>query len=234
VSSRTHRKKPKGWRWALPPKLKVEADELQARIDIFSETVVLRLYEKGVGTIKPVAAVDVAQAFLSEIPLHSGVLPDGALWFSSTREGREVALWLPPRVWSVAVQLEAFKSPRRLKVPMPGLVFVCQPSRAPRVFAAKQRPTGPGSQLYHAPLFNVFHNGGTCAGTQRYSPDVGQHPWEFMTSFFTHAADVAGRSRSHPQDLLALWDELDGKRRYPLSDLMPCCKVKDLAGGDRE
>ncbi|MDP2950641.1 MAG: hypothetical protein Q8P22_14050 [Chloroflexota bacterium] len=225
----SRRKRAEAWRWAVPPKLKVPPDELQARIDIFSETVVLRVYENGVVTTRPVSAMDVARAFFAEIPLGSGILPAGALWWSSGREGREVALWVPPKVWPVALQLEAFKPPRRMKLPMPGLVFICHAGRPPKVFAAKRRPTGPKSQLYHAPLFNVFQDGRTCAGTQRYSPNIGKHPWEFMTSFFTEAAHIHGRSMSHPKDLATLWDELDGKRRYPLGDLAPFCLVEEVA-----
>ncbi|MDP2949733.1 MAG: hypothetical protein Q8P22_09390 [Chloroflexota bacterium] len=217
------------WRWAVPPKMNLPPDELRARIDIHNETIVLRIFDKGTAVVKPVSALDVAQAFFAEIPLSSGILPAQALWWASIREGREVAIWIPPKVWPVAVQLEAFKPPRRLRVPMPGLVFVCQPSRPPRVYAAKRRPTGPKAQLYHAPLFNVFQDGRTCAGTQHYSHDIGKHPWEFMASFFTHAAHVQGRSKRYPKDLVALWEELDGKRRYPLGDLVSCCKVENVA-----
>ena len=219
------------WRWALPPTMNLPPDELMARIDIHNETIVLRIFDKGAAMVKPVAALDVAQAFFAEIPLTSGILPTGALWWASTREGREVAIWIPPKVWPVAVQLEAFKPPRRLRLPMPGLVFICQLGRPPRDFAAKRRPTGPKAQLYHAPLFNVFQDGLTCAGTQHYSPDMGKHPWEFMTSFFTHAAHIQGRSKRHPKDLLALWEELDGKPHLPVSDLLPCGTVADLMPG---
>lgn len=51
---------------------------------------------------------------------------------------------------------ESFKAkPRRLRLPMPGLVFVCLPSgcpqgRAPYVFAAPARPRSIDDQLYHA------------------------------------------------------------------------------------
>ena len=51
-----------------------------------------------------------------------------------------VALWRPPQVWPVALQREAFKPPARLRLPMPGLVFVCSPGRAPWVYAALERP----------------------------------------------------------------------------------------------
>ena len=45
------------WRWALPPKVKAPPDELLAQVDIYGETVVLRLYENGVVTTRPVSAL---------------------------------------------------------------------------------------------------------------------------------------------------------------------------------
>lgn len=217
------------WRWALPDKLQVPADELQARIDIYRETIVLRLVgEGGMVTTRPVSALDVARAFTRDIPVSSGVLPEGTLWWASGAEGPEVALWRPPRVWPVALQLEAFKPPRRFRLPMPGLVFVCQPARAPRVYAAKRRPRRPDDVLYHAPLFNVFQSGRTCPGTHNYPQEVEKAPESFFTAFFTPTGDWRGRSLSHPNDLLALWEKLDGVRRYPLHNLVAWGKVKDL------
>lgn len=219
------------WRWALPEKLRVPPDELQARIDIFHEAVVLRLFEGGAVVTQPISAMDVARAFTRDIPVSSGILPEGALWWASGGEGPEVALWRPPRVWPAALQLEAFKPPRRFRLPMPGLVFLCQPSRPPRVYAAKRRPSRPEGVLYHAPVFNVFRDGRTCPGTHAYPQEVAKAPESFFTAFFTLAADIRGRSSRHPDNLLALWEELDGKKRFPLRDLVPWGKVADLLPG---
>ena len=216
------------WRWALPEKLQVPPDELQARIDIYKESIVLRLIEGVVITTRPVSALDVARAFTRDIPISSGILPEGALWWSSAGEGLEVALWRPPRVWPAALQVEAFKPPRRLRLPMPGLVFVCQPQRPPRIYAAKRRPRRPEEILYHAPLFNVFTDGRTCPGTHVFPQKVERVPESFFTAFFTPTADWRGRSRRHPDSLQALWEELDGKKRFPLRDLVPWGKVEDI------
>ncbi|GAI75307.1 unnamed protein product, partial [marine sediment metagenome] len=46
--------------------------------------------------------------------------------------------------------------------------------------------------------------------------------------FFSPEADVSGRSKKYPDGLLRLWEELDGKKRYPIKDLVPFGKVEDI------
>jgi hypothetical protein len=41
-------------------------------------------------------------------------------------------------------------------------------------------------------------------------------------------AQFGNRSKSHPDSLLTLWEELDGKKKYPLKDLVPLGKLEDL------
>lgn len=215
------------YQWALPDSLEVPADELQVRLDFFRSRVVMYVIEGGVITTKIVSPRDVALAFLSEVHLGSGLLPHGALWWEQGRDGAAVALWRPPRVWPVALQTEAFQPPRRLRVPMPGLIFICQPGRAPSVYAAKSRPRNLRATIYRAPLFNVFDDGRTCPGTHQYPEDVTRIPESFFTSFFTPTADTFNRSKKYPKDLLLLWEELDGKQRYPLSDLVPMGSLEE-------
>jgi hypothetical protein len=216
------------YQWALPESLEVPPDELKARLDFYQDSIILYLVERGVITTRVVSARDIALAFLREVPLGSGLLPKGALWWRQGKEGAEVALWRSPRVWSVALEMEPFKPPRRLKLPMPGLIFICSPGRAPKIYAAKGRPTSPEDAIYHAPLFNVFRDGRTCPGTHKYPEDIGEVPESFFTSFFTPTADYRGRSKKYPDNLLGLWEELDGKERYPLGDLMPLGRVEDI------
>ena len=219
---------PRGYQWALPEGLEVPPDELRARLDFYQDSIILYLLDKGIITTRVVSARDIALAFLREFPLGSELLPEGALWWAQSREGVEVALWRPPKVWPVALETEPFKPPRRMKLPMPGLIFICSPGRQPKVYAAKRRPTSPEDAIYHAPLFNVFVDGRTCPGTHKYPEDLVEVPESFFTSFFTPTADYRGRSKKYPDDLLRLWEELDGKGRYPLRDLVPLGKVKDI------
>ena len=72
-------KEPNAYQWALPDGLEVPPDELKCRLDFYQDTVVLYLVDKGVITTRMVSARDVALALLREIPLRSGVLPEGTL-----------------------------------------------------------------------------------------------------------------------------------------------------------
>ena len=163
--------------------------------------------------------------FIRHLGFSSGLLPDNALWWNQGETGRVVALWRPPQVWPVALQREAFQPPARLRLPMPGLVFVCSPGRAPWVYAALERPTDSEQQLYRAPAFNIFRDGRVCPGSHRFPEEVGRIPESFFQSFFSRTGDSQGRSKQHPDNLQALWEELDGKAEYPLEDLVPQCTV---------
>ncbi len=214
--------------WALPEGVDVPPDEIKARLDFYNDSIIFYQLDRGVIRTKVVSARDVALALLREVPLTSGLLPPDALWWKQGREGPEIALWRSPRVWAAALQLEAFKPPRRFKLPMPGLIFLCSPGRPPRVYAAKKRPKDTKQVIYHAPLFNLFQNGTTCPGTHKFPINISEIPESFFTSFFTREASYGGRSNKYPDDLLKLWEELDGQTRYPLSDLVPIGKVEDI------
>ena len=216
------------YQWALPEGLEVPPDELQVRLEFYESCILMHTFDKGVITARMVSAPEIAVALLRGVTLDSGVLPPEALWWSQGRDGPEIALWRNPQVWATALQEEAFKSPRRFRLPMPGLIFICQPGRQPRVYAAKKRPRGPKDSVYHAPLFNIFRDGRTCPGTHQYPPTLEEIPESFFTSFFTSAADHTGRSKKYPDNLRQLWEELDGKKRYPLGDLVLMGKVEDL------
>lgn len=219
---------PTGYQWALPEKFNIPTDELKCRLDFYQDTTVLFFVDQGVITTRAVSARDVVMALLSEVPLRSGLLPEGALFWAQGKQGIEVALWRPPRVWPAALQVEAFKPPRRFKLPMPGLIFVCSPGRPPRVYAAKKRPNHLNTPIYHAPLFNLFRDGISCPGSHKYPDKVDEVPESFFTSFFTATADHTGRSKKHPGNLFNLWEELDGKSRYPLKDLVRCGTMEDI------
>jgi hypothetical protein len=221
-------KEPAGYQWALPENVDIPRDELKVRLDFYGQSVVMYVLEQRIVTTKMVSAQDVALALLSDIPLGSGILPENTLWWQHRQDGSPVvALWRPPQVWPVALQLEPFKPPRRFRLPMPGLIFICRPGSPPRVVAAKKRPATLEEPVYRVPLYNVYADGKTCSGSHKYSDDIAKIPEEFFTAFFTES--LGGEvSRSYGHDLLKLWENIDGKKRYPLRDLRPWGKVADL------
>ena len=220
LTNETHRTE-----WSLPVRDDTPRDTLQVQLEVYQETVLLRGFEGDLTWVRTVSADEIANVFTRHLGFASGLLPENALWWSQGDTGQMVALWRPPQVWPVALQREAFQPPARLRLPMPGLVFVCSPGRAPWVYAALERPTGPEQQLYRTPAFNVFRDGRTCPGSHRFPEEVGRIPESFFQSFFSLTGDTRDRSKKHPENLQALWEELDGQTDYPVEDLVPQCTV---------
>ena len=50
-----------------------------------------------------------------------------------------------------------------------------------------------------------------------------------LKSQFSPTGDSRGRSRRHPDDLLAFWSELDRVATYPLDDLVPALRLGEAA-----
>jgi hypothetical protein len=217
------------YRRALPADADVEADPLRLRLDFHQESLVLHDYAAGVVRTRLVAALDVAHTLARELDLTTGLLPPDALWWARTAAGTRVAVWREPAVWAIRLRERPDAPPRRLRLPMPGLVFVCLPAgQAPYVFAAARRPRALGDALAACPSFNVFPTGRVCTGSHRFPIDPERIPGAFFESHFSVTADTArGKSRTHPDDVGRLWEELDGRSDFPADELVPQLTVAD-------
>ena len=211
--------------WSLPGPDEMPRDKLNLQLEVYDETLLLRGFEGESTWVRTVSADEIANVFTQHLGFSSGLLPQDALWWNQGETGQVVALWRPPQVWPVALQREAFKPPARLRLPMPGLVFVCSSARAPWVYAATERPIDPDDRLYRMPAFNVFSDGRVCPGSHRFPEDVGRIPESFFQSFFSLTGDSRERSKKHPENLIELWEEIDGQTEYPVEDLVPQCTV---------
>ena len=212
-------------RWSLPGPAEAPSDDLKLQLEVYGETILLRGFDGDSAWVRTVSADGIANVFTRHLGFSSGLLPQEALWWNQGETGQVVALWRPPQVWPVALGREAFKPPARLRLPMPGLVFVCSPGRAPWLYAATKRPADPEQQLFRAPAFNVFRDGRVCPGSHRFPEEVDLIPEGFFQSYFSLTGDTQNRSKKHPGNLIALWEEIDGKNEYPTEDLVPQCTV---------
>ncbi|MCW5882143.1 MAG: hypothetical protein KIS91_14525 [Anaerolineae bacterium] len=215
------------YRWALPPEVEAEADPLHLRLDFHAESVVLHDHGEGVARTRLVSALDIAHVLARELDLTTGILPPDTLWWTKTALGVHVAVWREARVWTVRLREQYDARPRRLRLPMPGLVFVCLPARQPPyVFAAKARPRSPDDRLYHCPTYNVFATGRICTGSEVFPADPSRVPDAFFRSHFSpHAGQ--GKSQRYPDDIGRLWAELHRQPAYPLDDLVEHVQVAD-------
>lgn len=215
---------PQALQLELPAELGVAPDQLRVRVDFYDTMVILHYVNGGLYESRIVSARDVALALMGETDFVSGLLPQKTLCWGPGR----IALWEDPRVWPVAIQLEPFKPPVRMKLPMPGLIFICRPGQPPWVYAAKKRPQSMRAIIYNAPLFNIYNNGSSCPGNHKYPQKLEEIPKSFFMAFFSVAASPAQRSKKYPEHLLKLWQELDGRTKYPMDDLVPFARLEDV------
>ena len=131
--------------WSLPVGDDLPRDTLQVQLEVYGETALLRGFEADRNWVRTVSADEIANVFIRHLGFSSGLLPDNALWWNQGETGQMVALWRPPQVWPVALQREAFQPPARLRLPMPGLVFVCSPARRPGSTPPWNGPATPSS-----------------------------------------------------------------------------------------
>ena len=207
----------------------MEEDPLRLRLDFHRESVIVHDYVGSTVRTRLVSALDVAHALARELDLSTGILPPDTLWWSRTSTGVRIAAWRTPRIWLVRLRDRYDAKPRRLSLPMPGLVFLAMSGRqAPYVFAALDRPRSPDDQLFHCPAYNVFDSGRVCPGTHAFPSDPAKVPEAFFESYFSATVDTGrNKSRAHPDDIGQLWAELKGAPTYPVNDLVPQCRVSD-------
>ena len=219
---------PSPFKRVLPGALKTGKDHLLLRIDFYSEAIVMEDFDKKGGRFRMVSPQDITRTLSSGLSYASGLLPENTLWWSSSGNKPVVALWVEPGIRRLALQLDAMKAPVRYDVPLPGLIFLCRPGAPPHVYAATKRPEGPRAQVFKAPLANVYDDGRSCPGSNRYPADIANIPDSFFKSFFTRGANLNNRSKKHSKDITELWKELDKKDKYPLDDLVYHGTVNDL------
>ena len=224
------------WTWRPPKNLpELEADPRRYSIHLHQDLTYAQKYREDGSVLwtKTIDRDEVAALFAPEVDVDSGNLPPGC--FRSLRRGRAVRdlVWVAPRVWDVSVKGRLEEPARAYRVPMPGLVFVCgRGDGFLALYAAREHPArgplGDRAQLYHAPAYNVHDNGTVCKGNHHFTDDPLEAVGDFFRSYFAPEITGRGRSRRHPEDLEALWRELDGQEEYPCDDLVEAMTVGDL------
>lgn len=217
------RDKPPLWETAYAEDL--PEDHLNAVLEFYEENLVLKTFNRAAITVRHLSPQEVARALSNESCVTTGLLTPDTLWWRHDATGPATAIWREPQVWSAALQMEPFEPPRRFKLPMPGLIFITKPGSTPSVFTSPERPTNPDQMLYNMPTFNVFSSGRICPGNHNFPLQPSRVPESFFESFFTLTGDHHSRSRKHQNDILSLWEEIDGQPDYPTEDLVEAISV---------
>lgn len=188
------------------------------RLDFYSSAVLMSRWEDdGRLATYPVSVHDVVSA-CTNVQLSSGLLPPNTLFWKQQANQVMLGIYVPARRWKVQTEERSYH------VPMPPFVFVGYGSSY-HVFAIKKRPSNEQTPIYHAPCPNVHTHGGICQGNTPFPICSPRHIQTALTLFLEGSlfnADLSrGKCRSHPEDVRELWAELDGRKRFPLSELVP-------------
>lgn len=188
------------------------------RLDFYNTAVLMSCWEDdGRLATYPVSVHDVVSA-CTNVQLSSGLLPPNTLYWKQQANQVMLGVYVTARRWKVQTEERSYH------IPMPPFVFVgCGSSY--HVFAVKKRPSQEHDRLYHAPCPNVHTHGGICQGNTPFPICSPRHIQTALTLFLEGSlfnADLSrSKCRSHPEDVRQLWAELDGRKRFPLSELVP-------------
>ncbi len=197
-----------------------ERQTLRLRLDFFDESILLTRYNGG----RPVSCYEVSPTALAEalsgLPLTTGVLPQGCLFYARRGGDETIGIYLAPRRYRLTVRRGDERT--AYEVPMPGLVFVGHGSSY-SIFAVKRQPRDESERLFHAPFPNVHSNGRICPGSVRFpvcSPATIHHTALLFLESEFNGDLVRGKSQRQPDNVIMLWAELQGEETYPLTDLV--------------
>ena len=114
---------------------------------------------------------------------------------------------------------------KQLRVPLPSAIFAMFGDNC-YLFAKKEDSFAPTQTLFHFPLPNINSNGLICFGTYDKPASVTDTFNLFHQSSFNHH-HVNEKSRKFPTDVRRLLSQLDGKKKFPLTDLISLDKTAD-------
>ena len=194
------------------------------RLDFYNTAVLMsRWQDDGRLTTHPVSVHDVVSA-CTHVELSSGLLPANTLFWKQRANQAMLGVYVPARRWHVQCDFANRLEEQSYQLPMPPFVFVGSGSSY-HLFAVKKRPLNEAEPLYHAPGPNIHTTGGICQGNTPFpicSPQTIQQALRvFMEGSLFNADLSRGKCQSYPEDVSQLWAELDGRKRFPLSELVP-------------
>jgi hypothetical protein len=196
------------------------------RLDFYDTAVIMTQWKNdGQLLAYPVSIDDIVSA-CSNVTLGSSLLPANTLFWQQQADQMALGIYVPARRWRVQTEGRSYH------VPMPPFVFVGN-GTSYSIYAVKKRPSnlsraqprGEHDHLYHVPCPNVHTHGGICQGNTPFPHCSPQNILTALTLFMEGSlfnADLSrGKCVSRPEDVRELWAQLDGRKRFPQSELVP-------------
>ncbi len=190
--------------------------------------------ENGVSTFKILNAADVVGAFAGHAWDTAWLSPNVARVFY--RSGGGYVYYHAPTVVKITI-VRAHDASQTLTIPIPATVMLVKPDeRKAHLWAVDMDVRlRPDASAFRAPFPNLHNDGAVCwgsAGFPAVSLEDPEAPWRaFFASAFNRDLSE-GKCVSFPGNILGLLETLDGKRRFPMKELLfiaPAREVVDRA-----
>jgi len=216
------------------------AEEPSLILEFYSYGVLLKKREGSSLSEYAVDPAQVATALAAKVSFDSGLLIGDTLLIRTSGVRQTVVEFRKSQ--KTGLFLEGSDAP--LRVPLLPLLLIrsTTDNRNPQyqLFAAKKRPASLDTELYNAPLPNIFSDGGICWGTVHTISDEAlagcslAADWGILlgSPFGDHAC--ANKSKSHRSDIRQQLIELEQRkvRVYPKSDLISTGRTLAQVIGD--
>jgi len=176
-----------------------------------------RRTETGVES-KFVTLADVAAAF-TQVEQDSGWIPAGVQRHGFNKNGNWFVYWRPAQI--VTITLDEGNRYDKLTIPIPVTVMIGDGRRF-HLFASNGE-FSPGAPVFRAPFPNIHEDHSICWGNNTPAdakPESAAAAWNlFFTAPFNNHL-VEGKSKKRKKDVREALRSLNGKRRYPVGDLI--------------
>ena len=186
---------------------------------------------------KFITLADVSAAF-TQVEQDSGWIPDGVKRHGFNQNGRWFVYWQPAQI--IRILLLEGDQAETLTLPIPATILIGE-GRKFHLFATNG-DFFPQAPVFRAPFPNLHDNHSVCWGNNtpaEAAPENAVHAWRlfFESPFNNHL--ISGKSKKHSDDVRKQLRSLQGKRRYPLKDLVPDARsvealIRRMIGGGRD
>lgn len=161
--------------------------------------------------------VDAVRTAFTSLGQDTGWMPAGLVRHGHGEKGMWYVYSAPGQ--KVDIQLGG----AQLTVPLPRTVLVHY-DRVVRLFAMASSSFEPGEQAYKLPFPNVYDDGRVCWGQNTVpaaEPMRARDTWKLFFSGTAFNHDLSnGKSRTYERDVCQLLETLQGKGKFPASELV--------------
>ena len=172
----------------------------------------------------------VEKAFTTKT-VGSGWLSPNTLWWEKTPNGEGIIQFYPPRKYSIILHTQ--DDSKTITVPMPAFIFAgCNSSYY--LWAIKRKTFKLDCQLYKAPLPNIWDDPYKICFGRNIPPTCNSNSinkvWELFWNSPFNLDFSQNKSKSHPHNVCNLLTDLQGRKSFPVKELVGCTyqKIKTL------